>query len=304
LERLWREALTWFQEENVWDVTLDSQETFRSRRLVLCTGASPISDPQSITSTSAQLAYSTSHIMNIPLDTALKPSLLSQIFDPSTPITIGVVGASHSAILVLMNLYNLATTSAESSSAHRPKMRVKWFTRHKELKYAKEMDGWILYDNTGLKGEAAQWARENLEGGRFETSPVSEVVERLWTPTAERGREQAVYEAEMPGCTHLIQAIGYQRDPLPALSSVPERGASPEPLTVEPDSLTGRFFAEGYSSGGGGQGKGGHVPGLFGAGIAFPERVTDPAGHVEYAVGMWKFMRFCKRVVPEWVQRP
>jgi hypothetical protein len=264
---------------------MHNQKAFRTRRLVLCTGASPISSPSSIPSSS--------NLTTIPLDTALKPSLLAQTIDPSSPTTIAVVGASHSAILVLMNLYNLA-----SSSSH-PNLRIKWFTRHKELRYAKEMDGWILYDNTGLKGDVAQWARDNLEDGVFETSPVSKVADKLWTPTAEPGREEGVYAAEMPGCTHLVQAIGYRRDPLPNLSSVAEPGAVPEPLKIQPDSLTGRFFADGSRGG-----QGCYVPGLFGAGIAFPERVTDPAGHVECAVGMWKFMKFCNRVVPEWIERP
>ena len=41
----------------------------------------------------------------------------------------------------------------------------------------------------------------------------------------------------------------------------------------------------------------GHVAGAEGVrgfGIAFPEMVTDPAGHDEFAVGMWKFMRYVR----------
>lgn len=30
--------------------------------------------------------------------------------------------------------------------------------------YAIEMDDWILFDNTGLKGQSASWARENIDG--------------------------------------------------------------------------------------------------------------------------------------------
>ncbi|MBH1945667.1 hypothetical protein I5L01_15745 [Erythrobacter sp. YJ-T3-07] len=45
------------------------------------------------------------------------------------------------------------------------------------------------------------------------------------------------------------------------------------------------------------------LPGLFGAGIAFPERVIDKEGNVEHAVGFFKFMKFLKRVVPEWVAK-
>jgi hypothetical protein len=41
--------------------------------------------------------------------------------------------------------------------------RIKHFYRE-PLKYAVEQpDGWILYDNTGLKGEAADWARAHLD---------------------------------------------------------------------------------------------------------------------------------------------
>jgi len=35
-------------------------------------------------------------------------------------------------------------------------------------------------------------------------------------------------------------------------------------------------------------------------GIAFPESVTDPEGNKEMAVGLWKFMRYLKRIVPDW----
>lgn len=248
-----------------------------SSRLVLCTGSHPISE------TPANLAQDTSSdVTPIHLDTALKPSLLAKSLDPNTPATIAVVGASHSAILVLMNLYNLAASS-------HPYLRIKWFSRHKDLRYAKPMDGWILYDNTGLKGEAAQWARDNLEEATFASSPVSQAIDKLYTPPGPA--ESQVYKAELPGCTHIVQAIGYARNPLPILSSVEATGAEPVALSVQHDGLTGRFAAGSAV-----------VPGLFGAGIAFPERVTDPAGNVEHAVGFWKFMRFLTRVVPEWVK--
>jgi hypothetical protein len=42
------------------------------------------------------------------------------------------------------------------------------------------------------------------------------------------------------------------------------------------------------------------IPGLYGAGIAYPEKVVDPEGNVEYAVGLAKFMKYLKRVVPNW----
>ncbi|KAJ3493955.1 hypothetical protein NLG97_g4392 [Lecanicillium saksenae] len=270
----------------VWAVSLDNHEPVASKRLVLCSGSRPIDTipPNLRNNTGSQLA-------NLDLDTALKPTLLAKTLDPNTPATIGVVGASHSAILVLLNLYNLAATS-------HPHLRIKWFSRHKELRYAKPMDGWILYDNTGLKGDAAQWARENLEEATFHASPASQVITKLFTGTGPG--EQQVYQDQLPQCTHLVQAIGYQRDPLPLLSAVERAESEPLTLPINHDGISGRFFATQDQD----SGSASFIPGLFGAGIAFPERVTDPAGNVEHAVGFWKFMRFLQRVVPQWVEKP
>lgn len=76
-------------------------------------------------------------------------------------------------------------------------------------------------------------------------------------------------------CTHIVHAIGF------------------EPYTVP---VNGRAQAE-YDPR-----KGQLAPGLFGAGIAFPEQVTDPVGNVEFAVGLFKFMKGARRMVPEWIQ--
>jgi hypothetical protein len=40
--------------------------------------------------------------------------------------------------------------------------------------------------------------------------------------------------------------------------------------------------------------------GLYGAGIAFPHVAMDPSGNMEHPVGMVKFMRHLKNVVPMW----
>lgn len=232
-------------------------------RLVLCTGSSPTSGPLPV-----------SHMQEIHLDTALSPILLSKLLPTDQPTQIGVIGASHSAILVLRNLSRLA------SSTH-PQLRIKWFTRH-PLRYAEERDGWILRDNTGLKGEVATWARENLEEEVLSSSSVSSHLVKIATS---RGDETDTYTRELADCTHVCQAVGYKPDTLPELRV--------EGRTVTPrfDNETGSFVdAE----------SGERIPGLFGAGIAFPQRVVDPEGNVEYAVGLFKFMNFLKRVVPQW----
>jgi hypothetical protein len=230
--------------------------------LVLCTGSHPATGPLPVTD-----------IKEIKLDPALKPSLLKSLLPKDTPTTIVVIGASHSAILVLRNLYILA------SSTH-PHLRIKWFTRH-PLRYAEEREGWVFRDNTGLKGEVANWARENLEEDVLPASDVSKYLEKI---TTTREREEHDYHNHLPKCTHVIQAIGYTRNPIPMLRKGVKK------LNPEFDSLTGGFRDV----------QGEEVKGLYGAGIAWPNKVTDPEGNVEFAVGLAKFMNFLKAVVPDW----
>ncbi|KUI71848.1 hypothetical protein VM1G_07830 [Cytospora mali] len=254
---------------STWTVSISPSDSFSpptqvdASKLILCTGSSPISGPLPVT-----------HLAEINLDTALSPTILSKILPTDQPTQIAVIGASHSAILVLRNLSRLAT------STH-PHLRIKWFTRH-PLRYAEERDGWILRDNTGLKGEVAVWARENLEEATLPSSPVSQHLVKVATT---HGDETETYKREMAGCTHACQAIGYRRDPLPELRV--------EGTKVAPqfEHTTGTF--ENAESGE-------RIPGLHGAGIAFPQKVVDPEGNVEYAVGLFKFMNFLKKVVPQW----
>ncbi|KAJ5554443.1 hypothetical protein N7513_004402 [Penicillium frequentans] len=236
-------------------------------RLILCTGSHPTNMPVPVPGLDIEC---------LDLDTVLKPSELTQILPTSTPTTVAVVGASHSAILALLNLLQLA------SSSH-PNLHVKWFTRH-PLRYAEYKDGWILRDNTGLKGMAADFARAQLEDDKLPTSSAGEVITKIDCAGGE-DRESAQYRSHLPGCDYIVQAVGFTRDPLPQLA---KDGAL---LAMEFDHETGQFHE---------RGNGAVIPGLFGSGIAFPQRVVDPYGNVEYAVGFFKFMKFLKKVVPSW----
>ncbi|KAJ5082039.1 hypothetical protein N7532_011082 [Penicillium argentinense] len=235
-------------------------------RLILCTGAHPTNLPIPVPGLS---------ITPLNLDVVLKPSELATTLT-TTPTTVAVIGASHSAILALLNLLTLAQTS-------HPHLRVKWFTRH-PLRYAEYKDGWILRDNTGLKGSAADFARTQLEDSELPTSEAGKVIEKVDTAGGEK-REKELYAEHLPGCQYIVQAVGFTRDPVPKLS---QEGES---LGMEFDHETGRMCKPQA---------GPPIPGLFGAGIAFPERVVDPYGNVEYAVGFFKFMNFLRRVVPGW----
>ncbi|TVY80438.1 hypothetical protein LSUE1_G006013, partial [Lachnellula suecica] len=206
-------------EASKWTVTLKSDEKFpgpesvSSDLVVLCNGSAPTSGPLPVKT-----------IQEIGLDPALKPSLISSLLPSDAALTIAVIGASHSAILVLRNLYNLA------SSSH-PKLRIKWFTRH-PLRYAVEKDGWILRDNTGLKGAVATWAKENLEEDVLPASDVSKCLEKVSTTKA---KEQETYLEHLPSCTHVVQAIGFHHNELPVLEREGER------LEVKFNNETGGF---------------------------------------------------------------
>lgn len=243
-------------------------ETIETTRLILCTGSFP---------TTAPIPVQGLDIQRLDLDLVLKPTELAKALPSDRPTSVAIVGASHSAILAILNLTKLAQTS-------HPLLRISWFTRH-PLRYAEYKDGWILRDNTGLKGLAADFARSELEDDKLPTSHAGQVLAKIDCAGGQE-IESAQYHKYLPACDYLVQAVGYTRTSLPALS---KNGA---PLFMSFDHDKGTFHEPGRSS---------DIPGLFGAGIAFPERVVDPQGNQEYAVGFWKFMKFLKRVLPSWV---
>ncbi|POS85490.1 hypothetical protein EPUL_001991 [Erysiphe pulchra] len=232
-----------------------------SNILVLCTGSYPKTDILPV-----------SHLQEINLDLALKPTLLSSTFPKDSKPTVAVIGASHSAILVLRNFYNLACSSHQN-------LRIKWFTRH-PLRYAEDRDGWILNDNTGLKGEISIWAKENIEVGKLELSPVGKFLEKIDTSIKE---DEENYIKHLMSCTHVVQAIGFTPREIPVM----KRNGKKLNLNFNHDLQT---FEE----------NGENVAGLFGAGIAWPQQVTDPEGHVSLDVGLWKFMKSAKKAAPLW----
>lgn len=238
--------------------------------VVYCTGSSPrtIELPREASTSPKQ----TTEL--VPLETALTPSLLKASLDPTKAVHVGVIGSSHSAVLILMNLVRLA------QSTH-PGLRVLWFSRSPHFKYAEQKDGWILYDNTGLKGLAAQFAKAELDGSNLESSESGKIIQRIDCSGGTEAETEAI-STWAPRCDYMVQAIGFKQDPLP----------------VE----NGSRLLFNHETGGFEDGTSNSVPGAFGAGIAFPERVTDPAGNTEYAVGFWKFMRFLRKVVPGWVE--
>ncbi|KAE8191451.1 hypothetical protein CF335_g6085 [Tilletia laevis] len=256
--------------DGLWKVTLDSGETFQTERIVLATGSLP---RPSITPPGTSLTP-------LNLDDVLHPSTLHKVLPDPTKARIAVVGASHSAVLALRNLYNADVPHLVN------------FARS-DLKYAIYKEGYILYDNTGLKGVAADWAKEYMEegGAKRDLGRITRV--RLPGAGATGPSEEEVYKEHLEGCTHILHGWGYDPRPIPRITASGLPGVASKGDGVEFDHDTGRFWWKGGRE---------YVPRLFGCGIAFPARVTDPEGNVELAVGFIKFMKFLKNVGKGWAQ--
>lgn len=206
-----------------------------SLNAVLATGA----DPKSLHRTA---------VSEIPLESVLDPCKLSHI--PLDGATVAVFGSSHSAMIALPNLLG--------SSAK----RVVNFYRS-PLRYAVNLGDWTLFDDSGLKGRAAQWARENVDG--------------TWPDRLHRCSVDAPeYSDAWSGCDRVVYTVGFQRRPLPV---------TPQWGFLDYDASSGIL-----------------APGLFGIGIGFPGAVTNRLGAVEYRVGLAKFMRRLDCVLPLWLR--
>lgn len=165
--------------------------------------------------------------------------------------TVAVFGSSHSAVLVLKNLVEL--TKAKIINFY-----------CSPLRYAVFLDDWILFDDTGLKGPTAEWAREHLDGAWPKT------LRREYSNEENIGRY-------LPDCTKVIYAVGFERRLLPKVQGLAENLPCIDQIGII-------------------------APGLFGVGIAFPEKLANRFGIVEHRVGLWKFMDYLQRVMPIWLK--
>ena len=190
------------------------------------------------------------HLTEIPVEVALDPEKLAG--QPLENATVAVFGSSHSTMIALPHLMRT------------PVKRVINFYRS-PLKYAVYLDDWILFDDTGLKGHAAQWARENIDG------VLPERLERCWTGSEDLADKIAA-------CDHAIYTVGFERRKLPDIKPWGQLDYNP----------TNGIIA----------------PGLFGLGIAFPAYAVDAYGYGQYRVGLKKFMDHLHDVLPLWLRYP
>ena len=225
-----------FLTERAWSLDT-SAGTFKAQNVILATGASPSS-----------LHYPGVEV--IPFEHAIDKKKLAKAI--KTHETYAVFGSSHSAIIILRYLVDLGV-----------KKIINFY--RSPCRYAIEMGDWILFDNTGLKGETAAWARANIDG----TLPKSLVRYNTTEPNIAR------YLSE---CDKVIYAVGFEKKNNIIIGDYEN---------MEHNSHTGII-----------------APGLFGLGIAYPELKADPFGYMETQVGLWKFMVYLNKVLPIWLKYP
>lgn len=204
-----------------------------SKQVIMATGCYPKSLPHPI--------------REIPIETALNDQLLAE--EKLKNETVAVFGASHSAIVALENLLSCKTKKIIN------------FYRH-PLKYAIYLEDFTLFDNTGLKGHAADWAKEHIDG--------------TWPNHLERVHcDSDTMHEKLEECTRAIYAIGFEQN----------------------TSITIRPYSDGLPYN---DANGIIAPGLFGLGIAYPNKIIDPFGNIEHNVGLWKFMKHLTHSLPLW----
>jgi len=222
--------------------------TLRNRRWLVRTDDSEIEAKNVILAVGSIPKKLDHELQEIPLEIALNPHKLGQL--PLEGAKVAVFGSSHSSMVALPNLLDTGVDKVIN------------FYRS-PTKYAVYLDNRILFDDTGLKGKAAEWARENIDG----TYP-----ERL-----QRYRVNCPESSEqLQACTHVVYTVGFSRRQLPA---------TPQWGQLEYDTANGIL-----------------APGLFGVGIAFPDYGIDSFGSGEYRVGLSKFMNRLNCVLPLWLQ--
>lgn len=220
-------------QDRQWRVQTQRREIF-SRNVILAVGA----DPKTLCHADLE---------EIEVEVALDPAKLAQ--ESLEGATVAVFGSSHTAMIVLPNLLR------------HPVKRIINFYRS-PLKYAVYLDDWILFDDTGLKGRAAAWARENIDGA------LPDRLERCWVSGPE-------FADKLAQCDRVVYTVGFERRRLP---ETPQWGQ------LDYNRINGIL-----------------APGLFGVGIAFPQYAEDPYGYGQFRVGLKKFMDHLDGVLPLWL---
>ncbi|HAT1978885.1 pyridine nucleotide-disulfide oxidoreductase [Legionella pneumophila] len=216
-----------------WRTLYTGSKQYRAKNVILAPGAVPSS-----------LDYP--DMNTVPFDIAIDKERLASFIDRNE--VYGVFGSSHSAIIIIRYLVELGVKKVIN------------FYRS-PCRYAIDMGDWILFDNTGLKGDTAAWARKCIDGF-LPDNLVRYYANKL---------NVAKY---LPQCNRVIYAVGFEKRNTIQIDDFEEVKHNPHLGILG--------------------------PGLFGLGIAYPELKTDPFGNNEHQVGLWKFMVYLEKVLPIW----
>lgn len=220
--------------EDEWKITLSNNEERLAKNIILTQGADPI-----------KLPYS--HCTEIPLETALNKDKLIGYCDKHDRIA--VFGSSHSAILVLKNLFEIKKCQKILNFYRSP------------IRYATYLDNdQILFDNTGLKGTAALFARQHIE--TYRGSQLLRI----------KSTEENINKY-LPQCTKLIYAIGFH----------------PRKINTSGFDISKYDKSTGIIS-----------KGLYGLGFAYPSEITNHIDETEKNIGLLKFARHLENIFPLW----
>lgn len=244
--------------QRFWEIKLNTQEKYYSDKIILATGAKPrtidfLNKPQ------------------IPLEVLVNddPDKLSTYVTEND--VVGVFGSSHSSILALKHL------------EHMPNSPKKIYCFYKEkIRYAVHTEKGIFYDNFGLKGQAAIWAKDYLEAGR---SKIIEMHHMINDET-----EKEVYKKYVPDCTKFAATIGFERCVAPVIDIEKNDGQIEVHQKITYDGTNLRISKiEGNEP----------LYNMWGIGIGFPRIVRDLSGDMGFDVGVYKFGNAAKVIAEQ-----
>ena len=216
-----------------WQINTQDQSVAFAHNVILAIGAKPMG-----------LAYQGPEVISI--ENVLNENAYPNHFNEKDRVA--VFGSSHSAVIALKHLSML------------PVKEILHFYRA-PLKFAVYLEDMILFDDSGLKGKTAAWAKANLLG------TMRANIKQIYS-------DEKNVALHLTRCNKVVYATGFEKTPLEIIGM---------PI-IQYDPHLGII-----------------APGLFGCGIAFPEKHVNRFGHQEYRVGLWKFMAYLQRVMPIWL---
>lgn len=220
--------------DGIWEIKLSNGGVTYAKNIILAQGSDPIQS-------------SNKEHFQIPLEIALNQKKLENYCEENDRIA--VFGSSHSAVLALKNLIEIDKFKHIINFYRSP------------LRYAVYMDsGEILFDNTGLKGEASEFAKHHLENN------TNQKLSRILNTEENR-------EKHLSQCSKVINAVGFQPREI-NFSGMNVNQYNPETGVI--------------------------TKGLYGLGIAFPSLVLNCLGEVEKNIGLLKFVYHLDSIFPIW----